>query len=365
MPKIILNEGEASAREAVLVALMGCRKRVPYLGRVLDSLKLEFQPTMKGIAETDGKVLRVNPERFAQFEPAERVGVIAHEALHVLLRHSERLTPRNGYGDHDRGNAAADYAINGWLLGACFELPEDALYDAQFDGMGAQEIYPRIPSSPPPPPAWGGFAQPGDSPLPGQPDEIPAEAEAAGLGELMRVELGVKPRSSAFSLERILSKLLITEPIWERTYHRANHAIEELPSHMEVDRRPRVVVGLDVSGSINEKVREAFLGVLSKVETPVTVIALDTKIRGTWRNVSRDNFEACCAGMPRTGGGTVFQPAIDFAAQEHASLVYLTDGCCGEHLTARGVHITWLVWGGAPNRPTMEPVGRIIMVEAK
>jgi predicted metal-dependent peptidase len=161
-----------------------------------------------------------------------------------------------------------------------------------------------------------------------------------------------------------LTKLLVTEPLWERTYHRASHACDDLPSHVEIDRRPRVCLGLDVSGSIRQEIREIFLGVSSKIETPVTAFALDTQMQGIWRNVSRNNWQQFADELPKRGGGTLFQPAIDFAASERASLVYLTDGETGEQsLAARGVPITWLIWGNQPARRVMQPVGRLIMVE--
>jgi predicted metal-dependent peptidase len=360
---VIPNQGSQEAREAVVSAIMGCRKKVPYLGRILDQLRLEFRPDLDTVAETNGRYLRVNPNRMAAYQPSEQIGIVAHEALHVLFRHFERLSPAGGY-EKGKANVAGDYAINGWLLGAGFDLPPDALYDSQFDNMGAVAIYRRLPDDDDEQePGWGGFASGSDA-SPIEYGEISESAVSAGLAEILNRELGIKPRPSRFSLEKVLQRLLVSEPLWERTYHRENRAVEGLPSHIEVDRRPRVVTGLDVSGSISRKVREQFLGAHAKIETPVTAIAVDTRIVGTWRNVWRNNITPLAKGLPRTGGGTRFQPAIDFAAKENASLVYLTDGETSErHLEARGVPITWVVWGSQPAQAVMNPVGRVIMVE--
>lgn len=366
MAKVITNIGSEDARATVLDAIMGCNRKVPFLGRTIGALKLEFTADATiPIAATDGnRRLAVNPDRFASYERGERIGIIAHEAMHVLLRHADRF-PRGVY-NLARANIACDYAINGWLLANGFDLPADALYDPKYEGWGARVIYFDLLDDDQPQPSWGAFGKDDPRGVDPQPDEIPDEAMAAGLGEIMERELGVKPRKSKFSLERVLSRLLIWEPQWERTFHRCSHVSDLLPAHIEVDRRPRVVVGLDISGSIEPHIRETFVGVLSRVVTPVTVIACDTQVRTShvWRDVCAQNIAKVQKGMPLRGGGTQFQPAINFAAQERANLVYLTDGETGEqHLNPRGVPITWLIWGDRPNRRVMEPCGRLITVE--
>ena len=359
MSKVIQNIGDEASRAAVLSAIMGCTRQVPFLGYTINNLKLEFD-TRVPAAATNGRVLKVNPDVFASFEPGERIGIIAHEAMHVLFQHSKRFW---GY-DKDRANDAADYAINGWLLGKGFDLPADTLYDAEFDGLGAMEIYHRLPERRQQQgPKWGSFEL-GDDPNP-DPDEIPAEAAGAGLEELYASEFGLEPRAHRFSLEHVLTRLLIQEPVWERDYRRPSRISDDFPAWIDIDQRPKVVVGLDISGSIRQEIRETFLGVLSRVVTPVTVVACDTAIRERiWREVCATNVAACCAEMPKTGGGTLFQPVIDFAARARANLVYLTDGETPEpRLVSKGVPITWLIWGPSPNTAAMAPVGRIIHVE--
>jgi predicted metal-dependent peptidase len=67
--------------------------------------------------------------------------VIAHEALHAALGHHAR-----GGGRHpDLFNIACDYVINGWLIEMGVGSPPDqVLYDPQFAGMSAEEVYDRI-----------------------------------------------------------------------------------------------------------------------------------------------------------------------------------------------------------------------------
>lgn len=68
--------------------------------------------------------------------------VMAHELLHVSLRHQTRRQGRDPY----LWNVACDYVINGWLmemgLGAMPTV--GGLYDPELNGLSAEAIYDRI-----------------------------------------------------------------------------------------------------------------------------------------------------------------------------------------------------------------------------
>ena len=68
--------------------------------------------------------------------------VIAHELLHVGLRHQARCQGRDPF----LWNVACDYVINGWLVEMGLgELPKiGALYDPELKGLSAESIYDRI-----------------------------------------------------------------------------------------------------------------------------------------------------------------------------------------------------------------------------
>ncbi|WGM38051.1 VWA-like domain-containing protein [Caulobacter sp. NIBR1757] len=84
----------------------------------------------------------INP-RFAWTYPAMQF-VIAHELLHVGLRHEARRQGRNPY----LWNVACDYVINGWLVEMQIgEMPtDDLLLDPElgFEKESAEAIYDRI-----------------------------------------------------------------------------------------------------------------------------------------------------------------------------------------------------------------------------
>lgn len=68
--------------------------------------------------------------------------VMAHELLHVGLRHDERQQGRDPF----LWNVACDYVINDWLVEAGIgDLPGDgALFDIELRGFSAEEIYDRL-----------------------------------------------------------------------------------------------------------------------------------------------------------------------------------------------------------------------------
>jgi len=68
--------------------------------------------------------------------------VLAHEMLHVALRHGARRRCRDPY----LWNVACDYVINGWLVEMGLgELPPfGALYDPALKGLSAEAVYDRI-----------------------------------------------------------------------------------------------------------------------------------------------------------------------------------------------------------------------------
>jgi predicted metal-dependent peptidase len=72
---------------------------------------------------------------------AESRFVMAHEILHVALRHHARVEDRDPF----LWNVACDYAINLWLVEMGIgDLPSGLLYDPELKGLSAESIYERI-----------------------------------------------------------------------------------------------------------------------------------------------------------------------------------------------------------------------------
>ena len=90
--------------------------------------------------DEDAAEILVNP--LAMLDEQQARFVIAHELLHVGLRHGRRRQGRDPF----LWNAACDFAINGWLVEmGVGELPGDGgLYDQSLKGLSAEAIYDRL-----------------------------------------------------------------------------------------------------------------------------------------------------------------------------------------------------------------------------
>lgn len=90
--------------------------------------------------DTQSQEIFINPS--AGLDEHQARFVMAHELLHVGLRHDLRRAGRDPY----YWNVACDYVINSWLIEMGIgELPRiGALYDADLKGLSAEAIYDRI-----------------------------------------------------------------------------------------------------------------------------------------------------------------------------------------------------------------------------
>lgn len=94
------------------------------------------------VAATDGKKIIVNPlmEQTLfnrNLSEKERMFVLAHEVMHLIF-----LTfPREKKRDRKLWNMATDFVNNGLLKKDNFKLVDGCLYDPQFDGKSAEQVY--------------------------------------------------------------------------------------------------------------------------------------------------------------------------------------------------------------------------------
>jgi predicted metal-dependent peptidase len=116
----------------------------PFFGTLALHLRVQELPdtdaTWRGGKPTmavDGRTLFYSRSFVDSLTFPELLGVVAHEVMHCALMH---MTRRNGR-DVLEWNIAADYAINPGLLACGFVLPDGALLDAQYAGLGADDIF--------------------------------------------------------------------------------------------------------------------------------------------------------------------------------------------------------------------------------
>ena len=119
----------------------------PLLGALASSFRLIEDPALCArlqisIAAVDAELQEVFINPAAGLDERECRFVMAHELLHVGLRHQARRQGRDPF----LWNAACDYVINAWLMEMQLgDLPAvGALYDPELKGLSAEAIYDRI-----------------------------------------------------------------------------------------------------------------------------------------------------------------------------------------------------------------------------
>ena len=119
----------------------------PLLGALAETFDLIEDPRICqrlgiSVAAVDiaAKEIFVNPAAALSLEEARFV--IAHELLHVGLRHDARCRGRDPY----LWNVACDYVINGWLIEMQIgDIPQfGGLHDPQLKGLSAEAVYDRV-----------------------------------------------------------------------------------------------------------------------------------------------------------------------------------------------------------------------------
>jgi predicted metal-dependent peptidase len=118
----------------------------PLLGALAASFEIIEDPTLchrEGVSTAavwpEVREIYVNPA--AGLDEFEARFVLAHELLHVGLRHDARREGRDAF----LWNVACDYVINGWLIELGVGSPPPALlHDPELAGESAESIYDRM-----------------------------------------------------------------------------------------------------------------------------------------------------------------------------------------------------------------------------
>lgn len=113
----------------------------PFLGALVLRLPMKEASAdwCKSVA-TDAKTFYYNRAYISELSLDQTQFILAHEALHCALSHFARRQHRIKH----RWDLACDLAINPILVNDGLKPTPDALYDSQYEGMTAEEIYPTI-----------------------------------------------------------------------------------------------------------------------------------------------------------------------------------------------------------------------------
>ena len=312
-----------------------------FLSTICLSLKHKFTDALP-TAGTDGLTIMYNPEFFANLTAAERTGLLAHEVWHVAFNHFARVNGR----DKRTWNIAGDYVINLMLHEAGYKLPQGGLLDKQYKDMSTEEVYELVKQDEENQPEYDNFIED----LLDAPDgtkeadvfdkvtdviiQAQIQSKAAGKehgeipGEIARaIDELINPKLPWNQLlTRFLTSMIKDDYTWTRPNKRffPQHYLPSQHSPTIGD----IVVAIDTSGSVTD---EDLLEMLSEIQDirdiykpeSLKIIDCDWEIHNVFTVDKHDNI----LNLKFTGGGgTSFQPVIDYCdAHQPQLLIYFTD----------------------------------------
>ena len=336
-----------------------------------------------GTMATDGVSILYDPKFVEEMDEEILRGVIAHEVMHIVMKHCLRRGDR----DPKKWNIAADYVINDIILEAGFNLPDGVLIDKSYHGMTAEQAYARLPDGDDQPdqPSWGMVmdAKGEDgAPMSGsEADALEAEIDrkvmvaadtAKSIGKLPASIEGIvkKMRKPQVDWRQQFSRFIGGEFPFDYTQRRINRRIHKAtgffaPS-IEKFGAGDIVIGIDTSGSVSSLELEHFLGELNAIAEEhkpdsVTVITCDSKVQTVERFEQGDDITAIKLGGR---GGTRVTPVFDYIEDNDMpcdNFVYLSDMEVDDFPDAPDYPVMWVSTGS--RFAQQPPFGEIATLE--
>lgn len=342
--------------------------KYPFFGKLALGLEIIESDKFDTMA-TDGQRIYYNPEWTKSITHQERVGVIAHEILHVVYKHHLRRGKRDAY----YWNVAGDYVINDILLEDGFILPEGGLHNSEYASMQTEKVYDLVYQESKDDSGDDASGGDGDGDDSGDDGKAPSWGEVidavndeggslsdADIKELEREinvsvlqavqsAKGIGGKSSAF--QKMIESVKQDKVDWEDVL--ANHMLDNLtpcdynfnnpdrrfiyqdmylPS-VEKEPNQNIAIAIDTSGSIYEDTKAMFLDAINNIITvgkpnKVSLIYCDDHVQEVktfhkGEQITLDHL---------WGGCTDYEPVFKYIDKELDNdvsyLVYLTDGYC-------------------------------------
>ena len=359
--------------------------RNPFFGTLALRLKPISDDSVP-TACTNGQFIAFNPKWFLKLREEERVGLIAHEVMHVALMHMLRREER----DAVKWNVAGDYVINNALLKSKFILPHTELIDPKYDNMSTEEIYALLPED------IKDGTGPGDILLldgddPGGCGAVidhPSVSDGSASGKFeAEIEIAVQQAAEAAKamgklpghLQTLIEKALAPKVDWKMVlarFLRTNNKSDftwikpnrrfisrglYLPS-LHTPALEEIAVAVDTSGSVSEAELEQFTGEITSIlhdTNPELIhfLQCDTKVCAD-TEYTRESLplKITYEGI----GGTRFSPVMKYLKEHHpniSALVYLTDLESDDFGDAPHYPVLWI-----STASTEAPYGEVIQI---
>jgi predicted metal-dependent peptidase len=363
---ISADTGHAFSRAVVDLTL-----RSPFYGHVAAGLSRVLSPERPwpvSLAVANGRFeLMISPGPFAALKPAQRVVAIEHELLHAVLGHPARAADHPG--DGPLFGAACDLVVN-QLLSSGPPLPKAFTLASVRSlklpkGLTAEEYFLTLKEhyrqrTPP----GGGCCH--------AMSEHPWATSQASLQiadtQFERVAAAAAHRSGPEGIGRLpgtiaerlkaLVEALESAVDWRRTLRmfsasnrnagirntlrRRSKRYGTFPG-IRVQRRQRLAVCVDTSGSISDQTLAEFFAEIRQIwrtGAEVRVFEVDAALQRQWPY--RGDAPTECSGR----GGTCFDPglrAIRETTPRFDACLYLTDGHAPAPTVSPGVPLLWVV----------------------
>jgi len=340
--------------------------RYPSLGHIFSCLQKIYTTSIETEAvgfdnKAETWTLYINPNDYLKYDPLHRKAIILHEIMHILLLHitrgkelwSKEVMEKQADMKH-LSNAAADCLVNKLIedtIGIPYTemFPRDSTYalwnlDPE-TGETLETLYERMKLLPKRPQnssdkkhiKWDGTPNSTDQAKELAKQKLREIVESArtaseGFGDLPAAIRGLITK--ALKAKVNLTKELMVEGMGSIKSHKVlthkrpnrRHGFP-LPGKKSL-RKGKVLVGVDVSGSVSTTYKQKFLDIISKMASQVDVemVAFDVQVVQHIKNWKREPI-----GIKDTGGGTDPQCVFDVAKkarhnEKPAKIFILTDG---------------------------------------
>lgn len=335
-------------------------------------------------AATNGLEVMYNEEFFTKLTLPERVFLIAHEAMHIVLNH---CTTRSAGLDPKRWNHAGDYVINLMLTDAGLKMPEGGLLDNKYRNMTTLQVYRLLEEQEGKGKGSGAGGTMSGSPLDDliettnseKKEEIQKEVENIVTRAKVEAEMaGKMPGKLSPDLQRLLDRL--TNPVipWQRLLQRFFTAVNKNDYSMRTPNRRYMPLdmylptlhsphmgpvdfGIDTSGSITNKIFSYFMSevhhVLKRFKPEhVRVMQFDHCLQGN--DIVKNTKQLLSLKLKGGGGTDVTEVISEFAKNKSQCLFVLTDGYVHtSHLPDPRKPVIWCVYG---ERTFSPPFGQVV-----
>jgi predicted metal-dependent peptidase len=315
-------------------------------------------------AATDGHQILINPLAIDDWYGQELEAVIAHETMHVVLRHHARQKGR----DMKRWNRASDREINDQLAQAGLTLPPGVLFGSGDLTVSAEKYYELETESSSSAVALDcdlASAQPGLDP--GQREKIEQDVDAARqriLASRYGDQAGSAMRRAEEGRISIDWRAALAAYCWSLSEDDTSwsHPNRRYPCRAGYDRHDlgKVAIVVDTSGSIDDVSLRSMIADVSAIASmgrDVWCAACDCKIQSTAGPGQQLEL--------RGGGGTDFRPGLEWAGSLSPDVaIYLTD-TQGEYPAAPpSFPVIWAVRADGSNTPR-PPFGVVISIKGE